>query len=469
MKKNRKLFILFMVFSFSMAFFLLNFMRVESDYYWHVKAGDYMFHNGILKNDVFSWIVNGKYWMSHEWLFEIIIYLFSIIFKSSHLLVYGFISICSLLFILFIYNREDYLKNVPFGMIWIVFSLILLPFMQARPHLISFNLLAISIILLFNNYKNENDKSIYLLPLISIIWANVHGGSSNLVYLLCILFFICGLVSFNCKKVYSNRISKVQLKRYLIVCILCIISISFNIHGVKMILYPYQNMMDSTMLNNINEWAPTNFNIGSHYMYLLLIVFILFIMLFSDKKIKFIHLMLFGFSVLLGLKSIRFWAYTYIICSFIVFDYVKSRKVDSGTYSCIISMCIVFILFPIFNFNSISKQINNRELSNEVITILKSNKPKRLFNVYDYGGELVNNDILVFIDGRADLYSKYNYKDYLNISNLDGDYIKLIDKYDFDYFLVNTKFSINTYLKYNDNYELIYKNSNTRLYKKNTD
>ena len=120
MKKNRKLFILFMVFSFSMAFFLLNFMRVESDYYWHVKAGDYMFHNGILKNDVFSWIVNGKYWMSHEWLFEIIIYLFSIIFKSSHLLVYGFISICSLLFILFIYNREDYLKNVPFGMIWII-------------------------------------------------------------------------------------------------------------------------------------------------------------------------------------------------------------------------------------------------------------------------------------------------------------------------------------------------------------
>ena len=59
-----------LLFSISISLFLLLTMRVESDYFWHIKAGEYMFKNGILRKDVFSWILNGKYWMSHEWLFE---------------------------------------------------------------------------------------------------------------------------------------------------------------------------------------------------------------------------------------------------------------------------------------------------------------------------------------------------------------------------------------------------------------
>ena len=86
--------------------------------------------------------------------------------------------------------------------------------------------------------------------------------------------------------------------------------------------------------------------------------------------------------------------------------------------------------------------------------------------MYNYGGELIYNDILVFIDGRADLYSKYNYKDYLDISTLKGNYVELIDKYNFDYFLTDRKYSIDSYLKYNDNYELIYQNKHSNIYKK---
>ena len=86
--------------------------------------------------------------------------------------------------------------------------------------------------------------------------------------------------------------------------------------------------------------------------------------------------------------------------------------------------------------------------------------------MYNYGGELVYNDVLVFVDGRADLYSKYNLSDYSDISMLKGDYIKMIEKYDFDYFLVNRKYPINTYLGYSDDYEVLLDNKDTILYKK---
>lgn len=86
--------------------------------------------------------------------------------------------------------------------------------------------------------------------------------------------------------------------------------------------------------------------------------------------------------------------------------------------------------------------------------------------MYNYGGELIYNDIKVFIDGRADLYSNYNYEDYLNISKLENDYVKLINKYDFDYFLVNDNYSIYIYLKYSDDYKKIYDKKNISIFKK---
>ena len=101
-----------------------------------------------------------------------------------------------------------------------------------------------------------------------------------------------------------------------------------------------------------------------------------------------------------------------------------------------------------------------------MINTIKKEKPERLYNMYDYGGELIYNDILVFIDGRADLYSKYNLDDYSKISTLNGDYMELIKKYDFDYFLVMSNYPINTYLKYSNDYKEVLNEKNMILYTK---
>ena len=467
--KKNKFFYLLVLFSISMSLFLLMFMVSESDYFWHISAGKYMFNNNILKKDVFSWSVYSKYWMSHEWLFEIILYLIALISSKYHLLIYGFICISSLLLILLYSNKENYLKNIPLTLLWISFSIIFLSFMQGRPNLISFNLLAIIIWFLYDKYKNKESKLVYFLPIIQIIWSNVHGGSSNLVYLFCFIFFIVGLFNFKFGKIESNRLSNKQLKSYFFIGIICMIMVNLNIHGFKMFLYPYQNMLDSTMLSSIGEWAPTNLNNFRHYPYLLLVLIIVIIFLISKKKIDFIDLMLFFISILLGFKSIRFWPYTYIIMSYVIFNYVNKRRIDKGTNIIIGFISLILLLIPIFNFNIIKENIETRYLSKDILNILKIEKPKRLFNMYDYGGELVNNDIKVFIDGRADLYSKYNMKDYLSISNLYGDYQDTINKYNFDYFLVSHNTPITSYLSYSNDYKKIYSDKELILYKKTTE
>ena len=150
--------------------------------------------------------------------------------------------------------------------------------------------------------------------------------------------------------------------------------------------------------------------------------------------------------------------------SYVIFDYIPDRKDDKGTnlIICVLG-CLLLGIF-IGNYNSID--LEKSILSDKMISTIKKESPDRLYNMYNYGGELIYNDIFVFIDGRADLYSKYNYKDYLNISYLESDYVELINKYNFDYFLVDSDYPIYTYLKYNDEYELIEYYKNSYLYKK---
>ena len=467
--KDNKTIIMIGFLVLSLVLTLVVSLHIDTDFFWHIKAGEYMSKHGVLTKDVFSWYMYGKSWMSHEWLFEIIIYNMSKLLGNSFYFIFTFLCIGCLALILFHYNKKNYLKNIPFTLLWIVCSLILVFFVQIRPHLVSYIFLALTIWFLYDLYKNEESKKIYFLPLLSIVWANVHGGSSNLGYILCFIFLVGGLFNFKFSKIEAKRLKKRQLVKYLIVMILSMGAVSLNVHGFKMFLYPYQNMADSLMISNISEWRPTVLSDSSHYPYFVLAIIVLFVFIFSKKKIQLIDFILFAISLFLGLKSIRFWPFMYIIMSFVVFDYVEARKIDKGANGGIFVIALMLALFSLSHYKEITIS-NDLLLDDEVITILKREKPMRLYNMYDYGGILIYNDIEVFIDGRADLYSKYNYKDYLDISCLRGDYPKLIEKYDFDYFLVSDEYQINTYLKYNDQYEVIYKNieKGFYLYKKRT-
>ena len=465
MKKNYN--ILFILFIISISLFSLSFFQIDPDYLWHIKAGEIMVQKGILWHDVFSWSLTSSYWFSHEWLFEVVIYWLKNIFGRYHIFVYCFSCVLLINLIIYFYNKENIKKNYLFGIIWIILSLIICVQVQARPHMIQFVFFTLLIYLCIDNYLNDS-KRIYFIPLIGIIWANVHGGSSNLVYLVPLIFYIIGHVEFQFKKIEAKKISSIQLKRYLIIVMLSIMSVCINIHGVKMLYYPYMNIINTTMLSNISEWRSTTLSDPVHYLYFGLLIFGLFTLLFSKKKIQFMDFILFGVFVVLGLKSIRFWFYTYIVLSFIIHSYVSDRKEDKGTLFIIGFLSLLFCSLFIIR-NNIFTNNYSFVLNSDDIDIIKKEKPLKLFNMYDYGGDLIYNNISVFIDGRADLYSPYYYSDYLEITSLKKKSISYIEKYQFDYFLVDSDYPINTYLYNNiDDYELIYSRDKIYFYKKRT-
>lgn len=467
MKKiiNNKKFLLISLF-ICFSLFLCTFIFKESDYFWHIKAGEYMTNHGVLTKDIFSYSALGKYWMSHEWLFEVVIYNLKRIFGNYNMIIYILISIGIIYYYLYKYNKDKMYKNLLFTFIWIILSSIFIFYIQCRPHLCSYIMLSISMYLIYTLIKNEKSNKIYFLPILTILWSNLHGGSSNLGYLLCFFVLIVGLFNFKYNKIEAKRLSKIQIKKLLIVGIVSIFCTMINPHGFKMMIYPYTNMLDSTMISSISEWAPTNINKITHIPLFILGIIILFILIFSKKKINFIDFAFFGLGIYLGLKAIRFWPYLYILSSYYIFDYVEDFEFKNIKYIILFIDVLIICLF-IRSINKINIEVNKEYLylDEKFINILKREKPTKLFNIYDTGGELIYHSIPVFIDGRADLYSSNGILNkYLNINDTNKDYEELIKLYDFDYFIVESGSRLEKYIL-NIGVDKLYSNDKYSLYK----
>ena len=133
-----------------------------------------------------------------------------------------------------------------------------------------------------------------------------------------------------------------------------------------------------------------------------------------------------------------------------------------------INCFIIFILIFGKNYKPIETQ-----LPNELIEIIKNSDNERLYNYYNYGEELIWNDIPVFVDSRADVYSlngttlkeafsmtslrpfyieskEYNPDDIFNI-----DYY-FNDKYDFDSVLLPAGEPLNVYIEQRKDFKQLY-------------
>ncbi len=469
LKENKKT-IIICLFLLGLTFFVNLKVCKDPDYYWHIKAGEYMINHGqFLTKDIFSWVtgIYNTYWVSHEWLFDVMIFILSRLFPGYHVLIYSIICIFSLLCLIFFLNKKKWLSNILFTLVWNILGMFfLVTYTTPRPQLLVFLFLVVTLYLLYDLRSNEKSNKIYLLPVLTIIWSNIHGGSSNMPYILTFIFIVIGLFNFKCSKMEASRLSKVQFKKYILVFFLCLVATMINPHGIRMLIYPYENMSNQFMLKTITEWHPTNLNEIYHCLFFFLFSITLLIVLLSKKKLQFIDLVIFGFTLFLGLKSIRFWMFFYIAASMIIVNYIPEYKLKKGDENYILLIVVLLFGFFMMGFKDINKSLEKKVLSDKVISYLKENKPKRLYNYYDYGGYLIYNDIKVFVDGRADLYSKYNYEDSYNLSTMTGNIKKIIDKYDFDYYLISKDSSLSYYLKEREDFRLVLQDGKQVIYKK---
>lgn len=446
----------------------------DTDYFWHLKIGEYIFNNRkIPVNDLFSWYGTSHNldWFPHEWLSELILYTNYRTFGDAGNIVLVTIVITLIILILYENNEENFFKNIYFSFFWFLLFIVgMYLWAVPRPQIFSFLLSTVSLSIL-HKYRKKDTKAILLLPIISFLWVNLHGGSSALLFVLIGITILTGLFDFVLLKIKANKLPEYKLKCLTINLLLCMGTAIINPKDIRMLAYPITNMADKLMLNTIDEWrCPDLKNIFDLHIFLIVGVVIITLIIIKQEIDLFDLIITLAFTYL-TLKSIRFEALLLPAVTPIVLKYVpeanKTDIISSLKYPLVV-LILILCGISITSINGlIASPIDRIHMPSEKsIEVIKDEKPERILNYYTWGGYLIYKDVPVFVDGRADLYSGNIYPDYIDIDLIHENFKDLLNKYDFDMIMYPKNRRLDLYLADSKNYQLIYSDETTDIYKK---
>lgn len=453
-----------------------------NDFWWHVKVGEWICNNKALPNsDIFSWygMEYNIEWYSQEWLSDVVFYLIYNSFGEKGIFVLCLLLEQGLLLAIIVHNYRQIRKRILFSALFLCLTAVCFSlFMYGRPQIFSGILLYILLYCLYKFYRTGKKKSLIIIPFVTVLWSNMHGGCANLSYIMCALFLFVAVKPFNSHRVVNFRKNKIYIKHMIIVTAVSVAAIFINPQGLYVFLYPYVNMGNSFMLSVIAEWgAPDAKNVGQLILYFLPVFIAVISMAIGKKKILFIDGILTVFYVYLFLRSIRFAFLLFIVLSVFVFRYFPLTKLKvsltGSTFVVIALSC--FMVCAIVKAAGVfySEQIISRVLDASYCRLIKEDKVERVFNDYNYGETLIFENTNCFIDARVDLFADNIFEDSMNLlylKDLSGgskviEAEKIIDKYKFDAIIIQSDRPLKVYLDSNsDEYDLIRSDKNASYY-----
>jgi len=212
-----------------------------NDFWWHIKVGEYVCTNKVVPTtDIFSWIgmEKGISWTAHEWLADVIFYLIYCFLGSKGIFAFSLLLAFAMIFLLWKQVKPNASKNILVsGLFFALFAVLTSLFFYGRPHVFSYFFLFFELKILYDFWENNESKRIWFVPFISILWSNIHGGSSNLSYIICFLFLFAGIVNLNLGRIQSTRLPKRALLKLAAVFVATIAGVFVNPIGYKVFIY----------------------------------------------------------------------------------------------------------------------------------------------------------------------------------------------------------------------------------------
>jgi hypothetical protein len=408
------------------AFFL--FQKIDlttADLGRHLKNGELLLkgETEFLKTNFYSYTYPDYAFVNHHWLSGVLFFLVFKIFGFSGLhLFFIILSIASFLIFFQTARKESGFK------IAAIISLLLIPLIayrrEIRPELFTYLFSAVFFAILWR-YRNKPIfwKSLFVLPIIEILWVNSH------------IYFFIGIAIFGAFILEraliwlktKNQESRDKFKFLVIVFVLCIAATMASPFGLKGAIHPlaiYQNY-GYRVFEEQSIWFLERLNVADPSFLLCKIVFILlalsFVLLLIKTRRNFPLVNLFlaiGLGLMAAIAVRNFTIFGLValpIISLNVKRFFDTQKIDLATINTIIVIsAIIIFVFNIINLNSKP----NKYFSNLGLGLMPDNNASAdffkkenisgpIFNDYDIGGYLIYHfypQEMVFTDNRPEVY-----------------------------------------------------------------
>jgi len=333
------------------AFFLFSYNYADPDLWGHIKFGEEIYNSkSFVRYDRYSYTPGLKTWLNHEWLSEVIFYLIYRFLGSFGLVLFKII--IGLLITFMLWKMILARTNFPWEVVpvLLILSISVISFGFAiRPQIFTYLFFTI-FIYGFYSFKQGKKTLLLLLPILMILWTNLHGGflaGIGLLFIYLVAEFASKSRVF--KKGFQHPIDNLKLKVLLAIFSLSILTTLINPYFINLWSFLFKTLPQSRP--HIWEWLPANLDLllidnVLHYFILLLVS--IFLIFTSRAKIPFSELCLFLSTLILSLKHTRHIPFFGIVAISILPSYLehliltKKRKLISLLNKInIIFLCIV--------------------------------------------------------------------------------------------------------------------------------
>lgn len=412
------------------------------DLWWHLASGKYILANGVPMHDIFSHTVSGREWIDHEWLSQVFLYsVFSRFGLNSLLVVEAFFVLASFLLI---YRRAAMIMGQEVAVValvlsyWIFGSYSLAE--SVRPYFFSIFFVSLFLLILDNFIKNGG-RYILALPLVMILWCNLHGG-----FVIGILLLFIYSLGQAISKDYAGA------KKLSSLALLSLAASLINPNTYRLLLYPLQYARNSIHLRFISEWQSPSFHeLGMFELALLSTILIMAYYRRPVNATDLILLLVFTHFSLFAARNISLFA---VVCVPIIVKYMELvardhviEKFDTGKvkkfflpsffYSLILLGTVSFLYY--YPVDRVLYGDPESGLPSGATGYLQeSEMGGNMFNYYRWGGYAIWKlypEHRVFVDGRADLYGEFIY-DYAKVARLEPGWYDVLEEHDVGFVLI---------------------------------
>ncbi len=446
--------------AFAILLFLMLFTigvreTLDPDMWWHLRTGEFIWQHGIPHHDVFSFTVPDHEWITHEWLSEALMWAvyvigglpgLSVAFALLGALAFWLVCTCS--------DGKPYLA----GLLAIVGSFTASPSAGVRPQMFDLVLTAVFVLVLERFAARAiHRRALVWLPVLTILWVNLHGG--YLLGVVVLLVYAGGeALELLSGDPSHRRLSWVDVRWLVLVAAVCVLAAVVNPNGWRLWAYPFGTLGSAAMQQNIAEWRSPDFHDYVYWPFLVMLGVGAMSWMRAPGRPCCTDILLFFGTGAAGLVSLRHIALFAVIATPIIARSLAAGLRGTNAYALLtgqngssqmsrrkarLNWAILLVgMLNIGAWNAAKLARNEARMSSAypvaAVDFLEREglAQQRGYNPYAWGGYLIWRRIPVFVDGRADVYGDDFLARYLKTLRLTDEWRAPLRDFDVRYVLV---------------------------------
>jgi hypothetical protein len=464
-----------------------NSLLNDGDTGYHVRTGEYILQNwAVPRADIFSYIEPPLAWTAHEWLSEVIM---AVVHNASGLtgVALFFAILIGITYFLLFRFAQSLNCNLAATVLLVVFATAASSLhWLARPHVFSL-VLMVGWYAILDNYQRGRKDHLSVLPLLMVLWVNLHGGF--VLGLLLLGVYLSGnLGTYLFGGSRERGLAGPRLKRLALMGAACLVATLLNPRGYHLLAFPFSLVSNRFLMDNVTEFLSPNFHNALPYKYFLL--FTLALLSMSRKRLDVIEVILLVFFTYMSLYSARYIPLFAIIATPILLrqlqtalrrespfaEFIQQRsrnleRLDASAKSHLWPVLAVILVCALALGRLIEFKFNDREKPVAAVEFLKAaHLQGKMFNDDEFGDYVIYAawpQYKVFFDGRSDMYGETWGRQYTKVARLSPDWGRVVEKQGFSWMFLPARSPLAVVLLRDENWQLIYSDSVARIFVKN--